>query len=169
MALKKQSKTKKILSKLDPNTGKKRLVAFIIVFALIGGGFYAYRSFASTSGYKTVVNKDGFRINACKQDLGYGFTDVKVLATVDTVNINQVKLQLVARTAEGGEIEHKEVNNWTSNSKKTSHTLSVQARGIVNGTFWAGFLTWSKSENRYVSHIEYGAGGNIPFSSIPRC
>lgn len=37
-----------ILRKLNPNSPKKKLLLFVLIFGVIAGGFYAYRSFAST-------------------------------------------------------------------------------------------------------------------------
>lgn len=45
---KKQSKLAAVLTKLKPNTGKKKLLLFVVIFALVGGGYMAYRSFAAT-------------------------------------------------------------------------------------------------------------------------
>ncbi len=47
--LKKQSKLSSFFGKLNPNSPVKKLLAFVLVFAVLGGGYYAYRSFAATS------------------------------------------------------------------------------------------------------------------------
>jgi hypothetical protein len=49
--VKKSGKLSNFLSKLNPNTPKKKLLTFVIVFALAGGGYYAYKSFAATAVY----------------------------------------------------------------------------------------------------------------------
>ncbi len=46
--VKKQSKLGAFFSKLNPNSPAKKLLAFVLVFAVLGGGYYAYRSFAAT-------------------------------------------------------------------------------------------------------------------------
>lgn len=46
--VKKQSKLSAVLTKLKPNTGKKKLLLFVVIFALIGGGYMTYKSFAAT-------------------------------------------------------------------------------------------------------------------------
>lgn len=46
---KKPSKFGNFLSKLSPNTPKKKFLTFALVFAIAGGGYYAYSSFAATS------------------------------------------------------------------------------------------------------------------------
>lgn len=43
---KKQSRFSRIKAALKPNTPRKKFLSFILVFALIGGGYMAYRSFA---------------------------------------------------------------------------------------------------------------------------
>jgi hypothetical protein len=44
---KKQSPISAFLAKLNPNSPKKKLLAFAIVFAIAGGGYYAYSSYAN--------------------------------------------------------------------------------------------------------------------------
>ncbi len=51
---KRQGKMRRFFNKLNPNSPAKKLVAFVLVFAVLGGGYYAYRSFASTE--QGVVN-----------------------------------------------------------------------------------------------------------------
>ncbi|MDQ3159375.1 MAG: hypothetical protein M3P98_04565 [bacterium] len=46
--IKSKSNKKSIWSKLKPNTGIKKLVYVVVIFAVIGGGVYAYRSFAAS-------------------------------------------------------------------------------------------------------------------------
>src|SRR5690606_24153414 len=48
-SVKNSGKLRNLLSKLNPNSPKKKLLLFIIVFGLLGGGYYAYRSFADTN------------------------------------------------------------------------------------------------------------------------
>lgn len=47
---KKNSKLSGFLSKLNPNSPKKKLLLFVLVFGVIAGGFYAYRSYAWVGG-----------------------------------------------------------------------------------------------------------------------
>ncbi len=46
---KKQRKLGSFFNKLNPNSPAKKLLAFVLVFAVLGGGYYAYRSFANTN------------------------------------------------------------------------------------------------------------------------
>ncbi len=50
---KKQSKFNSLLGKLDPNTKLKQLVLFVVVFGVISGGYFLYKSHAATC-YQTV-------------------------------------------------------------------------------------------------------------------
>lgn len=46
----KSGKLGSFFSKLNPNSPKKKLLLFVVVFGLIAGGFYTYRSFAQKAG-----------------------------------------------------------------------------------------------------------------------
>ena len=48
---KKQSKLSSLWSKVKPNTPAKKLLAFVLVFGVIAGGYFAYQSFASSRLY----------------------------------------------------------------------------------------------------------------------
>lgn len=69
---KKQSKLQKVLNVLNPTTPKKGLLLFAVVFAVIGGGFMAYKSFAASAikppsslthnvGVAPIVATDGYQ------------------------------------------------------------------------------------------------------------
>ncbi len=55
---KQNSKLNEFFGRLAPNTPVKKLVAFILVFAVLAGGYYAYRSFAAVSTVKTYYADD---------------------------------------------------------------------------------------------------------------
>lgn len=57
----KQSKLGSFFSKLSPNSPKKKLLLFVVMFGLIAGGYYAYRSFAAT--YWVENNKNAVTIS----------------------------------------------------------------------------------------------------------
>jgi hypothetical protein len=46
----KTSKKSAFLAKINPNTPIKKFFVFVIVFALLGGGYFAYKSFAAVNG-----------------------------------------------------------------------------------------------------------------------
>jgi len=48
MAVKKQSRLKKIIGVFNPTTRKGGMALFVLVFVVVGGGYMAYRSFAHT-------------------------------------------------------------------------------------------------------------------------
>jgi hypothetical protein len=54
----KTSKKSAFLSKINPNTPIKKFFLFVIIFALLGGGYFAYKSFAATNEPRTVVYAD---------------------------------------------------------------------------------------------------------------
>jgi hypothetical protein len=45
----KQSKFSSVIYRLKPGTPKKKLLLFVIIFALLAGGYYAYSTFAATA------------------------------------------------------------------------------------------------------------------------
>ncbi len=55
---KQQNKLGSFFRKLNPNTPAKKLLAFVLIFAMLGGGYYAYRSFAATTTVKTYHASD---------------------------------------------------------------------------------------------------------------
>lgn len=48
---KKQSKARKVLNWLNPTSPAKGALLFVIAFAVIGGGYMAFKSFAATAAY----------------------------------------------------------------------------------------------------------------------
>jgi hypothetical protein len=66
-ARKKQSKLRTILSKLNPNSPKKKFILFIAVFAVLGGGYFAYKSFAGDQAhfwYADQIGSSGYAYKA---------------------------------------------------------------------------------------------------------
>lgn len=57
---KKPNKLSNFLSKLAPNTPKKKFLTFAVVFAIAGGGYYAYSSFAAVSHVQTILITDHY-------------------------------------------------------------------------------------------------------------
>ena len=56
MAIKRQSGLSKILGIFKPNTGKEQFLLFILAFAVICGGYFAYRSSAAAPTYVRFLN-----------------------------------------------------------------------------------------------------------------
>lgn len=46
---KQRSKLSQLLLRINPNTPAKKLLTFMLVFGVLGGGYFAYSSFAATS------------------------------------------------------------------------------------------------------------------------
>lgn len=52
--------------KIKPTTPGKKLLAFVLVFAILGGGYFAYRSFAAIDHIDTVLAEDKIFNNTTK-------------------------------------------------------------------------------------------------------
>ncbi len=77
---KKGSKKAGFFQKLIPRTKKSQLLTFIVLFALIGGGYYAYSTYARTNLRTVQSNSDGFSVAACKVQVGTARWNVRFLA-----------------------------------------------------------------------------------------
>lgn len=82
MAKKKQSKLRKIIGVFNPSTRRGGLALFILTFAVIGGGYMMYRSFATTptnivvSYYKYIDSKNVIPVTYVKNSLGSSTTKI---------------------------------------------------------------------------------------------
>jgi hypothetical protein len=76
---KKQSPIAAFFAKLNPNSPKKKLLAFAVVFAIAGGGYYAYTSFAATyyaQGPRLIAQNAAGSVYACRDARMTGFGQV---------------------------------------------------------------------------------------------
>jgi hypothetical protein len=75
----KKSPLAAFFAKLNPNSPKKKLLAFAIVFAIAGGGYYVYTSFAATNnakGLQYITRNAAGEVYACRDVRMTGFGQV---------------------------------------------------------------------------------------------
>ncbi len=95
----KTSQSGSILTRLRPDTPAKKLLAFVLLFAVIGGSYLAYRSFAATPAVKTYY-ADAFTAEArsTKSSARSGGSTYSVIDLVGPDTNNRARI--TARTKE---------------------------------------------------------------------
>ncbi len=101
--VKKQSKLGAFFSRLNPNSPKKKLLLFVLVFAVLGGGYYAYSSFAASITVR--YNATVFSGRPVYGDSGLNSNTTLVNTTIS--GKGTVKVLRVGSSSSGGSISRK--------------------------------------------------------------
>ncbi len=115
---KKQTKSSKLFSALNPTTPLKKFLMFIVVFALVGGGYYLYKSHAATCVWTTQsYGASNTCVNYIQGMVNY---QNHVNIAVDGVFGTSTKSQVI----------------WYQTVYKKTFNSSIRTDGVVDAKTW---------------------------------
>lgn len=171
----KKSKLGSFFSKLNPNSPKKKLLLFVVVFGLIAGGFYAYRSFAATGGgtyrVRDFYTKDGAYTNYNGSSKLPTWTVVNSKGDIWINSSSPEKLSL--RINKGNKVclwgrvlldSHGQINFWYTGDIK--HGLGAVHYSFRQDKSRDQLIACHKNTNREIVQVQPIVKGAIEFTNI---
>ncbi len=172
--VRKQSKLGSLFSKLNPNSPKKKLMLFVLVFAVLGGGYYAYSSFAATGTHIVTVAYQPYFAEK-------GAIDGVNLKTVEIANGKGTAKALWVKKGKWAKVwTNKTVQDgkqyqacWSVYNKSSDNEVSLQIEGYNDGHtgLFAGDIrnvnASDKIQNKCLSFTPIGTYTDVRFSYIP--
>jgi len=149
---KNQSSVKKILNWLKPGSARKNIVLFVLAFAIVGGGFMLFSSFAS-----------GFVVTASNISNG-----ADSYTTNDCINNNSKSCTTVwVVVPPSGSIYTTDLDQYTSTTTSTTRNVCFTARKATAQAGQANFsvLIWTSGTTRVNKNQTFTIGSNTAYNN----